>query len=314
MQIHCVVWLNKNSGGCLHKSPSSCEPAVNGCGQALSNEYTGPVRPEWHNRSVTARSREGRIVADTSEIILFCNQLLRASAFQDLAVNGLQVQGKHKIERLAVAVSASEWTLRKAVGWNADALLVHHGLFHGSRMTPLTGILARRLRLLFRHDINLIAYHLPLDSHEAIGNCTLLAVNCGFTPSGRFAQFGGEPLGVVAECDPGVSIADLAAHLAQVTEREPTVVGSAQDTILRRVGFLTGSGYSALEDALVAGCQALVTGDIREPTMAEARELGIPVIAAGHEATERFGVQALAQEISAQFGVKTAYFHDPNPA
>lgn len=254
-------------------------------------------------------------MADTSEIIAFCNQLLRASAFQDLAVNGLQVQGKQKIERLAAAVSASEWTLRKAVGWNADALLVHHGLFYGSRMEPLTGILARRLRLLFKHDINLIAYHLPLDAHEAIGNCALLAANSGFILSGRFAEFGGEPLGVVGDCEPGMSLSDLASRLAQVTNREPAVVGeSGSNLILRRVGFLTGSGYSALEDALAAGCQALVTGDIREPTMAEARELGIPVIAAGHEATERFGIQALAEEISAQFGVKTMYFHDPNPA
>lgn len=253
-------------------------------------------------------------MADTSEIIVFCNQLLRASAFKDLAINGLQVQGSDRIERLAVAVSTSEWTLRKAVGWNADALLVHHGLFWGSQMQPLTGILARRLRLLFKHDINLIAYHLPLDGHEAIGNCALLAVKSGFTVVDRFAEIGGEPLGVVGHCSPGLSLADLAARMAEVTEREPTVIGEAtQGAMLNRVGFLTGSGYSTLQDAIAAGCQALVTGDIREPTMAEARELGIPVIAAGHEATERFGVQALADEISGHFGIKTRFFHDPNP-
>ena len=253
-------------------------------------------------------------MADTSEIIVFCNQLLRSSAFSDLAVNGLQVQGKDRIERLAVAVSTSEWTLRKAVGWNADALLVHHGLFLGSQMQPLTGIFARRLRLLFKHDINLIAYHLPLDGHEAIGNCALLAVRSGFTVVDRFAEIGGEPLGVVGHRSPGLSLSDLAARMAEVTEREPAIVGeTTKGAALNRVGFLTGSGYSAIQDAIAAGCQALVTGDIREPTMAEARELGLPVIAAGHEATERFGVQALADEISGHFGIKTRFLHDPNP-
>ncbi len=253
-------------------------------------------------------------MANTSEIIGFCDELLRAPAFQDLAINGLQVQGTDKIERLAVAVSTSELTLRKAVGWNADALLVHHGLFWGTKVRPLTGIMARRLRLLFKHDINLIAYHLPLDGHETIGNCALLAVKSGYTIVDRFAEIGGEPLGVVGRHSPGLTLSELTARLAEITERNPTVVGDApRGAALHRVGFLTGSGYSAIEDAHAAGCQALVTGDVRESTMAEARELGLPVIAAGHEATERFGVQALAGEICDHFGIKTKFFHDPNP-
>lgn len=231
-----------------------------------------------------------------------------------MAVNGLQVEGAARIERIAVAVSTSEWTIRKAIGWNADALLVHHGLLWGSKLQPLTGLLGRRLRLLFKHNINLIAYHLPLDGHEAIGNCALLAVNSGFTVADRFAMFGGEPLGVVGTASPGLTLSELAARMEKVTERPPTVIGAANsNTALTRVGFLTGSGYSTIGDAVAAGCQALVTGDIREPTMAEARELGIPIIAAGHEATERFGVQALAEEITGQFNVKTTFFHDPNP-
>lgn len=278
-------------------------------------EYTQPPQDGWHNRvNISGSARKGSEVADRSEVVAFCDQLLRAGAYQDVAVNGLQVQGRDRIERIAVAVSTSEWTLRKAIAWNADALLVHHGLLFGSRMQPLTGLFARRLRLLFKHDINLIAYHLPLDGHESIGNCALLASNCGFTAAGRFAEIGGEPLGVVGECSPAMSLADLRAQVKQATDREPLLLhNGTREATFSRVGFLTGSGYSALEDALAAGCQALVTGDVREPTMAEARELGITVFAAGHEATERFGVQALAEEISARFDIKTRYFHDPNP-
>lgn len=252
-------------------------------------------------------------MADRSEIIAFCDELLGSAAFQDVAVNGLQVEGRERVDRIAVAVSTSEWTIRKAIGWNADALLVHHGMLWGSRSSAITGLFARRLRMLFRNDINLIGYHLPLDAHESIGNCALLASNLGYTMVDRFAVIGGTPLGVVGETSETLPVSELASRIASLLGREPTVLGADGVTKLKRVGFLTGSGYSAINDALEAGCDALVTGDVREPTMAEARELGLTVIAAGHEATERFGVQALAEEISGRFDIKCRFFDDPNP-
>jgi dinuclear metal center YbgI/SA1388 family protein len=254
-------------------------------------------------------------VADRDTIVAFCDDLLRSGDYQDLSVNGLQVEGSPSISRLAVAVSTSARILEQAIDWRADALLVHHGLLYGSRMQPLTGLFANRLRLLFRHDINLIGYHLPLDGHEEIGNCSLLAGSAGFRTVDRFAWIGGQPLGVVGEPDSRTSFGELVARIGQLTDRSPTVLGShiGGEESLTRVGFLTGSGYSTLEDAIRAGCQVLVTGDVREPTMAEARELGIAVIAAGHEATERLGVQVLAERLTTTFGIEARYFHDPNP-
>lgn len=253
-------------------------------------------------------------MAHVNEIVQWADERLRAAAFHDIAVNGLQVAGRADVSRLAVAVSTSQQTLNEAIAWGADALLVHHGLLWGSRSGPISGLFAERLRLLLANDINLIGYHLPLDGHAEIGNCALLAKAVGYESVGRFALIGGEPLGVVGVRPSPHSLGDLLAVMAAVTEREPLAVGAVKDPPpLERVGFLTGSGYSALEDALAAGCDALVTGDIREPTMAEAREMNMVVIAAGHEATERLGVQALSDEIAAQFGVETRFFADPNP-
>ena len=254
-------------------------------------------------------------MADRDEIVAFCNELLRANDYQDLSVNGLQVEGSQTVARLAVAVSTSVLILEQAIDWGADALLVHHGLLYGSRMQPVTGLFAGRLRLLFKHDVNLIGYHLPLDGHETIGNCALLAESVGFAGVDRFARIGGQPLGVVGGPTSQTTFAELVARIEQVTERTPAVLGNRlrAESNVSRVGFLTGSGYSALEDAIEAGCQVLVTGDVREPTMAEARELGITVVAAGHEATERLGVQALASRLKTAFGIETRYFHDPNP-
>lgn len=253
-------------------------------------------------------------MAQRDEIIAYCDERLRSAAFQDVAVNGLQVSGRLQINRLAVAVSTSRQTLSEAANWRADALLVHHGLLWGGKLGAITGVFADRLRLLFANEMNLIAYHLPLDGHAEIGNCARLCIACGYLPAGRFANAGSEPLGIAGEWPQGYSLDDLVGTLANVTEREPIVVGVDHgDRQIERAGFLTGSGYGALQEAAAMGCQALVTGDIRESTMAEARELGLTVIAAGHEATERLGVQALAAELVARFGIATQFIDDPNP-
>lgn len=252
-------------------------------------------------------------MAERDALVEFCDRLLEAGLYQDAGVNGLQVEGARQIQRLAVAVSASRRTLSAAAEWGAQALLVHHGLLWGSRLGPITGVFADRLRILFQNDINLIAYHLPLDGHPEIGNNALLAGAAGYSVTGRFAEVAGRPLGVIGERSPGLSVEMLAETLEAELARVPLVVGHVTDEPLARIGFLTGSGSSAVAEARQAGCRALVTGDIREPTMAEARELGLVVIAAGHEATERFGVMALAAEIQSTFGIETRFFPDPNP-
>ena len=250
----------------------------------------------------------------SEDLVRYCDELLRAAAFPDVAVNGLQVAGTGEIRRLAVAVSTSRFTLDAAAALGANALLVHHGLLWGARSGAISGLFADRLRLLFTHDMSLIAYHLPLDGHPDIGNCALLARAAGFAAVGRFASVGGEPLGVVGEVVQPLSLAALLDRMRAITDRDPVAVGAVDvHDAIDRVGFLTGSGHSALEDAVAAGCQVLVTGDVRESTMAEARELGLIVIAAGHEATERLGVQALAQELEREFSIETQVIPDPNP-
>ena len=253
-------------------------------------------------------------MADRLQILEYCDSRLDAGAYSDIAMNGLQVEGADRIERLALAVSASARTISAAAEWEADVLLVHHGLFWGASPRPLTGLLGRRLKTLFQNDINLIGYHLPLDGHADIGNNALLAHELGLSGVGRFAEVGGAPLGVIAEAFSPLSRGELLGRIASTLEREPVVVGDqgARNRIAR-IGVLSGSGYGTLAEAAEAGCEALITGDIREPTMAEARELGIIAIAAGHEATERFGIQALGRELAQRFQLEVTYFADPNP-
>jgi dinuclear metal center YbgI/SA1388 family protein len=253
-------------------------------------------------------------MASRDDILSYCAERLRPDDYRDSAINGLQVAGTPDIERLAVAVSTSIRTLTAADEWGADALLVHHGLLWGNRVVPLTGVLAGRLRILFQKDINLIAYHLPLDGHDEIGNNVLLARRLGLTVVDRFAAASGLPLGVIAQAGEDLQLGTLAQTIRAELQYQPVIVGAADlDLKVSRVGIVTGSGYDCVAEAAGFGCQALITGEIREPTMAEARELGIAVIAAGHEATERYGVQALAAELSQRFGVQFRYFHDPNP-
>lgn len=251
-------------------------------------------------------------MADRDEILAFCAEYLWVDRFRDVAVNGLQVQGRDSVERIATAVSVSRYTIEAALDWGADTMLVHHGLLWSERAGPIVGPLRDRLKLLLTADINLIAYHLPLDAHPAVGNNSRLAAALGLDVVAPFAEIQGQPIGVIAVPPEPIPIPDLAARLERVTERAPVVL-DGQAEVARRVAVLSGSGYSALDEAVAAGCEVLVTGDVREPTMALAREMGITVLAGGHEATERLGVQALAALLEERFDVQTRFFPDPNP-
>ncbi|CAN5718832.1 Nif3-like dinuclear metal center hexameric protein [soil metagenome] len=253
-------------------------------------------------------------MADRDHILEYCASRLDAGSYQDVAINGLQVEGTSTVNRIAIAVSASDYTISAAAGWEADALLVHHGLLWGSQLQPLTGLLGNRLRKLFQHNINLIGYHLPLDGHEEIGNNTLLAQAFGLQIDRRFGDVAGMPLGVICRDPDPSGLLELLARIEQTLDRLPVTVGPTEPPArIERIAILSGSGYSTLSEAAALGCQVLITGDLREPTMAEAREHGIVGIAAGHEATERTGVQALASELEQRFDVETRFFVDPNP-
>lgn len=251
-------------------------------------------------------------MADRDAIVAFCAEYLEVDRFRDVAVNGLQVQGRDTVNRVATAVSVSQYTIDAALDWGADVLLVHHGLLWGERTGPIVGPLRERLKRLLAADLNLVAYHLPLDAHPEVGNNHRLAAALDLSVVAPFAEVQGQPIGVIAEPPEAFTVPDLVARLERVTERAPVVLDGHQGP-LRRVAVLSGSGYSALDEAVAAGCDALVTGDVREPTMALARELGITVLAGGHEATERLGVQALGEVLRDRFGVATRFIPDPNP-
>ncbi len=247
-----------------------------------------------------------------SELVEFCASILDAARFRDAGLNGLQVEGRREIARLATAVSVSEWTIRQAIDWNADMLLVHHGLFWGEQSGPIVGHLRARLRLLLLNDLNLVGFHLPLDAHPEIGNNALLIRELGLKIDRPFSEVAGQPIGFIGTARSEITATELAQRLQTMTSHEPTVLAGGPEAT-GRVAVVSGSGYSALEEAVHLGCGALITGDVREPTMAIARELGITVIAGGHEATERLGIQALANLVTDTFDIETRFFADPNP-
>ncbi|MCX7623038.1 MAG: Nif3-like dinuclear metal center hexameric protein [Thermomicrobium sp.] len=249
---------------------------------------------------------------DLHELVRYCDEVLEARRFRDAATNGLQVEGRSPVRRLAVAVSANRATIERAIEWDADALLVHHGLFWGDGLRAVTGFVRQRLRPLLAADVSLIAYHLPLDAHPELGNNAQLAFALGLEPVEPFAEVAGTPIGWIARATEPRALDELTAAVERQTERRPLVLGGGPP-VVRRIAILSGSGASALQEAAAAGCDALLTGEARETTMALARELGVSVIVAGHEATERLGVQALARHLKATFGLEIAFLHDPNP-
>jgi dinuclear metal center YbgI/SA1388 family protein len=246
-------------------------------------------------------------MADVHELIRALDDLLDPSAFEDVCPNGLQVPGPARIDRVVTGVTAQRELFERAVQAGAQLVLVHHGLFWNFAPVGLTPRLAERLRPLFRHEIALAAYHLPLDAHHEVGNNALLAEalgaggHVGFAGIGRGATFA-EPL----------PAAELFARVAGATGREPLVFDSGPPAV-RRLAIVSGGAASRLDQAAAEGYDAFLTGEPKENVMADAREAGIHFIAAGHYATETFGVRRLGDWLAARFGVEHIWVDIPNP-
>jgi len=244
------------------------------------------------------------------ELADYCNQRLGVERFSDYCPNGLQVEGERPIRRLVTAVTASQRLIDVAVEAEADALLVHHGFFWKGEAAPLTGIKGRRIRALMRADISLLAYHLPLDAHPELGNNRQLALRLGLLEAAPSA--GVDALlwtGVLAEPAPAVQ---LAAHVGRVLGREPLHI-AVVDHPVRRLAWCTGAAQGSIERAAELGVDCYLSGEVSEQTVHLARELGIDYLAAGHHATERYGVQALGAELAANFGVEHRFIEIDNP-
>lgn len=243
-----------------------------------------------------------------NELLLTLEGRLEPWRYKDYSPNGLQVQGRDEVRRVVCGVSASQALLDAAVARGADAVLVHHGYFWKGEDPCLRGIKRQRLGTLLQHDISLIAYHLPLDAHPELGNNAALAARLGLVVDG---QAGDQGLLWHGRCDVGDAAA-LAARVAERLGRPPLLLGDGARPV-RRVAWCTGGAQGFFEQALALGVDAYITGEVSEQHYHLAQESGVAFIAAGHHATERYGIQALGAWLAAETGLEVEYVEVDNP-
>ncbi len=241
-----------------------------------------------------------------SELVAYTNRLLAVENFNDYCPNGLQVEGRGEVQTLIGGVTACQALLDAAIAQRADAILVHHGWFWKNEDPRIVGMKQRRLAALLRHDISLIAYHLPLDAHPELGNNAQLAERLDITVTGTAGLL---MLGELAE---PVSGADFAARIETRLQRRPLHIPGS-DAPIRRLAWCSGAAQSSIETAFSEGVDAFLTGEASEPTVHFARENRLHFFAAGHHATERAGVQALGAHLAQRFALRFAFIDIDNP-
>jgi dinuclear metal center YbgI/SA1388 family protein len=241
------------------------------------------------------------------------DQLLQPRLFKDYAPNGLQVQGRDGIRSLVTGVTATRALIERAVALNADAIFVHHGYFWRGEDPAITGMKYQRVKLLLDHGISLFAYHLPLDAHPELGNNAQLGKLLGFRTEGGLQPGELHPIGNVGSLEQPLTLAQLEVHVAAKLGRAPLVI-SGGDHPIRRVAWCTGGAQDYIEQAVVQGADAYISGEISEQTVHVARECGIHYLAAGHHATERGGVRAVGQYLAEHFRLQHTFVDIDNPA
>lgn len=243
------------------------------------------------------------------ELNAYLETALECARFRDYCPNGLQVEGRPEIHRIVCGVTASQALLDAAVARQADAVLVHHGYFWKGEDGRIAGIRKARLATLLKHDINLFAYHLPLDAHEIWGNNAQWAARLGWQVKGRF---GDQSVGFVGTLSAPATARGVADAVSALTGRPAQLVGDATRPV-RRVAWCSGGAQGYFEEAIALDADLYVSGEISEQTYHLAVETGVPFLAAGHHATERYGVQALAAHLSGEFGLECDYVEIDNP-
>ncbi|HNV87492.1 MAG TPA: Nif3-like dinuclear metal center hexameric protein [Methylotenera sp.] len=239
----------------------------------------------------------------------YLDQLLRPEQFNDYCPNGLQVEGKREISKIVTGVTASMDLLQAAHKANADAILVHHGYFWRGEAQPIVGIKKRRLQFLLQHDINLFTFHLPLDVHPEFGNNVMFAKQLGLELTGRAGE--NDMLGL-AELGAPQSLQALVTHIQAKLKRAPQVIGDLTRPI-KRIALCTGAAQGYIEQAAAANVDVYISGEISEQTVHVARETGVAYIAAGHHATERYGIRALGEHLEKMFGIAHEFIDVDNP-
>ncbi|KTD48884.1 putative NIF3-like protein 1 [Legionella rubrilucens] len=246
------------------------------------------------------------------ELVDYLHALLAVSEFNDYAPNGLQVEGQASIRRICTAVTASEDVIQKAAAVKADALLVHHGYFWRGEQPTITGMKGRRITELLRHQINLLAYHLPLDCHPELGNNAQLAKRLSIQAVAAHKAGGIDQLLWSGTLNKPLSVNELAKQLGQALGRPPLIIAGG-DKAIQRVAWCSGGAQDYIEDAYRLGVDAYFSGEVSERTYYQARELGIHYFACGHHATERYGIQALGEHLADTFQVQHQFIDSDNP-
>ena len=239
----------------------------------------------------------------------YLNSLLQPERFSDYCPNGLQVEGKQEISKIVTGVTASMALLEAALQANADAVLVHHGYFWRGEALAITGIKKHRIQFLLQHEINLFAYHLPLDAHATLGNNVMLAKQLGLNITGNAGE---KEMILLAELNAPQSLQMFANLIEHKLARKPQVIGDLTKQI-KNVAICTGAAQGYIEQAVVAGVDVYISGEISEQTVHVARETGMSYISAGHHATERYGIQALGEHLAQKFSLKHEFIDCDNP-
>jgi dinuclear metal center YbgI/SA1388 family protein len=280
----------------------------------------------FHSITVT------KFMTDRQTLLATFNALLQTERFTDYGPNGLQVEGKTQIRKIVSGVTASRALIEAAIEAKADAIFVHHGLFWRGQTGVVTGWMKERLKLLLAHDINLYAYHLPLDAHPELGNNAQLGQKLGFiTPKaferGEITHFGDQSLGWLANIEKNQSETlqktlqnpeNLQKHLENTLKRQVAGVFNAEiatkNIAIKNIAWCTGGAQSYFEAAIAAGADAFITGEMSEPQAHLARECGVAYFACGHHATERYGAPAVAAHVAEKLGVEHEFIEIDNPA
>ncbi|MHB0765156.1 Nif3-like dinuclear metal center hexameric protein [Stutzerimonas sp. NM35] len=240
------------------------------------------------------------------------DRYLGVTKIADYCPNGLQVEGRPQVRRIVSGVTASQALLDAAVAAEADVVLVHHGYFWKNEDARVVGMKQRRLKTLLSHDISLLAYHLPLDVHEEVGNNVQLARLLGLSIEGPLEPDNPKSVGLIGSLATPLTPAEFARLVQEKLQREPLMIEG--NGLISRVGWCTGGAQGYIDHAVAAGVDAYLTGEISEPTVHSARENGLSFFAAGHHATERYGVQALGDYLARRFAIEHIFIDCPNPA
>ena len=258
-------------------------------------------------------------MARRDEIVAHLDELLEAGSWDDYGPNGLQVIGRDEVEKVVTGVSAHRELFERAAAAGAHMVLCHHGIFWRSTPQAVGAQMKGRLKTLFDADMSLAAYHLPLDAHPEVGNNALICTGLGLRRGEPFGEAAGKPIGFVGEAEEPLSLDELAARCEGLFGRAPLVLAggtasSAPGTpALERVGIVSGGGGDMLAEAAALGLDALVTGEPEEPSMADAAESGVSMLACGHYATETLGIRRLGEVVAERFGVSHEFIEVANP-